>query len=173
MLRAWVQLQGPSRHCSQHITPFSSTSWIPVREWLGCSHLILLSALRHKAKSARPVWDRISSEEKKGIHRALISLSIKSTLELSDSELPFMWNYKSLLSKLHVVWYVITHSPKYPNSYTLVDLSSIIKAIVISMYTPLYPNIYISTISPDRYLILYSLLYVKYIDLNENIIITT
>lgn len=53
--------------------------------------------------------------------KALTPLSIKSALALSVSEFLFMQNYRSLLPKLHLVWYSIQ---KFSNLYTLVDLFS-------------------------------------------------
>lgn len=48
--------------------------------------------------------------QKKERYRALTPLSSKSALELPVSELLFMWHYKALLPKCHLIYYTITCS---------------------------------------------------------------
>ena len=85
------------------------------------------SLLSRQVKSARSFWLKYSSPPKKERYRALTPLSSKSALELPVSELLFMWHYKALLPKCHLICYTITCSPKYLNLYPLADLLPILQ----------------------------------------------
>ena len=69
------------------------------------------SLLSRQVKSARSFWLKYSPPPaKKERYRALTPLSSKSALELPVSELLFMWHYKALLPKCHLIYYTITCS---------------------------------------------------------------
>lgn len=123
-----------------------------VREWFTHRHAIHFWAVR---------WSLLGPSGTKFLPwrkercRALTPLSIKSALEVPVSGLLFMWNYKDLLPKWHLIRSSITCSPKYLHLQTLLDLLSNLQGHCPKYAHLLHLNLYINRISPHRYPILF------------------